>query len=110
MDTLGAFQRWFGVQPNTKAAPLVFGFFHGFGLATKIIEFEIAEDGLVTNLIAFNIGVEIGPLLALAAILILMGFWRRTPSFMRHAFAANTILMAAGFVLVGYQLAGLAVS
>ncbi|NBW77097.1 MAG: HupE/UreJ family protein [Sphingomonadaceae bacterium] len=110
LDNLGAFQRWFGVQPNTKAATLVFGFFHGFGLATKIIEFEIAEDGLVTNLIAFNIGVEIGQLLALAAILILMGFWRRTPSFMRHAFAANTILMAAGFVLVGYQLAGLAVS
>ena len=49
-------------------------------------------------------------MLALGAILILMGFWRRTPSFMRHAFAANTLLMAAGFVLVGYQIAGLAVT
>lgn len=110
LDNLGAFQRWFGFQPNTKAATLIFGFFHGFGLATKILEFEIAEDGLIANLLAFNIGVEIGQLLALAAILILMGFWRRTGSFMRHAFAANTVLMTAGFMLVGFQLAGYAAS
>lgn len=110
LDNLGAYQRWFGVQPNTKAATLVFGFFHGFGLATKIIEFEIAQNGLIPNLIAFNIGVEIGQLLALGAILIVMGYWRRTVSFMRHAFAANTLLMTAGFVLVGYQLAGFAAS
>jgi hypothetical protein len=110
LDNLGAFQRWFGFQPNTKAATLVFGFFHGFGLATKIIEFEIAQDGLIPNLLAFNIGVEIGQLLALGAILILMGFWRRTPSFIRHAFAANVLLMTAGFVLVGYQLAGYVIS
>jgi hypothetical protein len=106
MDNLGAFQRWFGVQPDTKIATLVFGFFHGFGLATKIIEFEIAQDGLIPNLIAFNIGVEIGQLLALGAILIVMGYWRRTASFIRHAFVANTALMAAGFALVGYQLTG----
>lgn len=110
LDNLGAYQRWFGFQPNTKVATLVFGFFHGFGLATKIIEFQIAEDGLLTNLIAFNIGVEIGQLLALGGILIIMGYWRRTSSFMRHAFAANVLLMTAGFVLVGYQLAGLTVA
>ena len=110
LDNLGAFQRWFGFQPNTKAATLIFGFFHGFGLATKIIEFEIAEDGLVPNLLAFNVGVEIGQLLALGAILIVMGFWRRTESFTRHAFAANTLLMTAGFMLVGYQLVGFAVA
>ncbi len=55
-------------------------------------------------------GSSIGQLLALGAILILMGYWLRTSSFMRHAFAANTILMAAGFVLVGYQLVGFAVA
>ena len=110
LDNLGAFQRWFGFQPSTKAATLIFGFFHGFGLATKIIEFEIAEDGLIPNLLAFNVGVEIGQLLALGAILIVMGFWRRTESFVRHAFAANTLLMTAGFMLVGYQLVGFAVA
>jgi len=110
LDNLGAFQRWFGFQPDTKWATLIFGFFHGFGLATKILEFEISPDGLLPNLIAFNIGVEIGQLLALGAILILMGFWRRTSSFHRHAFAANVALMTAGFILVGYQLTGLAVA
>lgn len=106
LDNIGAYQRWFGFQPNTKAATLIFGFFHGFGLATKIQEFDIAPDGLIPNLLAFNVGVEIGQLLALAAILIAMSYWRRTDSFWRHAYTANIVLMTAGFVLIGYQLTG----
>ncbi len=106
LDNLGAYQRWFGFQPNTKAAVLIFGFFHGFGLATKLQEFDISENGLVRNLIAFNLGVEIGQMLALGAILIAMSYWRRTASFSRHAFNANVVLMTAGFILFGYQLAG----
>ncbi len=106
LDNLGAFQRWLGFQPNTKAATLIFGFFHGFGLSTKILDYEISPDGLIPNLLAFNVGVELGQLLALAAILILMGYWRRTPSFWRHAYTANVVMMTAGFLLVGYQLAG----
>ncbi|OLO11294.1 hypothetical protein BTW10_10295 [Chromohalobacter japonicus] len=106
LDNIGAYQRWFGVQPNTKAATLVFGFFHGFGLSTKIIEYEIASDGLLANLLAFNVGVEVGQLLALSAILIVMGFWRRTAGFLRHAYTANVAMMCAGFVLIGYQLTG----
>ena len=106
MDNMGAFQRWFGLQPNTKIAVLVFGFFHGFGLATKLQDFSLSSDGLIANLLAFNVGVEMGQILALSAILILMGYWRRTASFNRNAFAANTVLMTAGFLLTGYQLAG----
>ena len=110
LDNLGAYQRWFGFQPNTKAAVLIFGFCHGFGLASKIIEYDISPDGLVQNLLAFNVGVEIGQLLALAAILILIGFWRRQDSFLKQAYTANVIMMTAGFLLVGYQLAGYFVS
>lgn len=110
LDNLGAYQRWFRFQPNTKAAVLIFGFCHGFGLASKIIEYDISPDGLVQNLLAFNVGVEIGQLLALAAILILMGFWRRQDSFLKQAYTANVIMMTAGFLLVGYQLAGYFVS
>jgi hypothetical protein len=106
LDNLGAFQRWFGYQPDTKLATLIFGFFHGLGLATKILEYEIAQDGLVPNLLAFNVGVEIGQLIALAIILIGMSYWRKTPSFLRHAYAANVLMMTAGFVLIGYQLTG----
>jgi hypothetical protein len=110
LDNLGAFQRWFGFQPNTKAATLIFGLFHGFGLAAKIQDYDVAEDGLIPNLLAFNVGVEIGQLLALFAILTLMGYWRRTEGFFRHAYAANVAMMSAGFVLIGMQLTGYFVS
>ena len=110
LDNVGAFRRWFGVQPDTRAAVLVFGFFHGFGLATKLQEFALPREGLVANIVAFNVGVEIGQVMALSVILIAMGYWRRTAGFRRHAFAANVVLMTCGFALVGYQLAGYFVS
>ena len=106
LDNLGAFQKWFGVQPNTKISTFIFGLFHGFGLAAKIIEFELDTNGLFTNLIAFNIGVEVGQLLALSAILILMSSWRKRSSFLIHAYSTNVILMILGFMLTGYQLFG----
>ena len=106
LDNLGAYQRWFRFQPNTKLATLIFGFIHGTGLATKILDYEIASDGLLANLLAFNLGVEIGQILALAVILIVMGFWRRSSRFMRQAYSANVIMMSLGFMLMGYQIAG----
>ncbi|MBL8508207.1 MAG: HupE/UreJ family protein [Chitinimonas sp.] len=105
-DNLGGFKHFLGFQPNTKAAVLIFGFFHGFGLATKLQEFTLAQDGLVPNILAFNVGVEIGQMMALSAILIAMSFWRRIEAFPRHVLVANSALMAAGFILIGYQLAG----
>ena len=106
LDNLGAFQQWFGFQPNTKISTFIFGLFHGFGLAAKIIEFELDTNGLFTNLIAFNIGVEVGQLLALSAIFILISYWRKRSSFLIHAYSANVILMTLGFMLSGYQLFG----
>lgn len=106
LDNLGAYQRWFGFQPNTKSATFIFGLFHGFGLATKVQEYEIAPDGLLTNLIAFNLGVETGQLLALAAIMIAISFWRRSKTFWRHAYTANVVMMTAGFMLTGMHLSG----
>jgi hypothetical protein len=106
LDNLGAFQQWFGFQPNTKVSTLIFGLFHGFGLAAKIIEFEMDSNGLLTNLIAFNIGVEIGQLLALSTILILISYWRKQVGFINHAYLANIVLMTCGFILTGFQLFG----
>ena len=105
-ENMGGFQRVFGVQPNTKAAVLIFGLFHGFGLATKLQEFALSSDGLVANIVSFNVGVEIGQFMALAAILIALTYWRTRPSFMHYAFVTNAIVMACGFLLVGYQLSG----
>lgn len=110
LDNMGAYQRWFGFQPSTKIATLVFGLFHGFGLATKILDYKISPDGLIPNLLAFNVGVELGQIIALAIILIVMGFWRRSGGFIRHAYNANVALMAGGFIFVGYQLTGFFVS
>ncbi len=106
LDNIGAFPRWFGVQPDARVATLGFGLIHGLGLATKILDYEVSPDGLVPNLVAFNVGVEIGQLLALSAILIVMSYWRRTTSFARHAYTVNIVTMSAGFLLAGYQIAG----
>lgn len=106
LDNIGAFKRWFGVNPDARIATLGFGLVHGFGLATKILDYEVSPEGLVPNLVAFNVGVELGQVLALSAILIAMNYWRRTASFQRQAVNANVALMTAGFVLAGYQLAG----
>jgi len=110
LDNIGAYQRFFGFQPNPKAATFIFGLFHGFGLSTKIMEYNISTDGLIPNLLAFNVGVEIGQLVALSAILIVMGFWRRSIGFFKHAYSANVVMMSAGFMLMGYQIAGYFVS
>ena len=104
-DNLGGF-RQLGWQPNARGAVLIFGFFHGFGLATKLQDLTLSPDGMIPNLIAFNVGVELGQLLALSLILIVMNFWRLTASFRHNAVRANAVLMSAGFVLVGYQLTG----
>lgn len=104
-ENLGGFRR-LGFQPNTKAAVLFFGFFHGLGLATKLQDLALSRDGLVTNMVSFNVGVEIGQLLALGLMLIAFNVWRRSGGFFRHAFAGNVALMAAGFVLAGFQLTG----
>jgi hypothetical protein len=108
LDNMGALERLLGFQPNTKAAVLIFGLFHGFGLATKLQELTLSQEGLVPNILAFNVGVEIGQMLALSTILIAMGYWRRSAAFERQAFSANGLLMVAGFVLMGYQLTGYA--
>jgi HupE / UreJ protein len=105
-DNLDGFNTVMGFQPNTKMVVLVFGLVHGFGLATKLQALHLNENGLAANLISFNVGVEIGQIIALSIILFGMLAWRRTRFFNSTATAANVLLMIAGFVLAGQQLAG----
>jgi hypothetical protein len=105
-DNMGGFKRLLGFQPNTKLAVLTFGLFHGFGLASKLQELTLSKSGLILNILSFNVGVEIGQVLALSAVLIGLTYWRMQGGFQRHAFAANTALMTGGFVLLAYQLTG----
>jgi hypothetical protein len=105
-ENMDGFGRFFGFRPNTKLAVLIFGFFHGFGLATKLQDFALSPNGLVANILSFNVGVEIGQVLALTGILIALTYWRTRSGFFHHAFAFNGAVMACGFLLVGYQLSG----
>jgi hypothetical protein len=105
-ENMDGFRRVFGFQPNTRLAVLIFGLFHGFGLATKLQDFALAPQGLVANIVSFNVGVELGQGLALTFILIALTFWRTRSGFLHHAFATNAIVMACGFLLVGFQLSG----
>jgi hypothetical protein len=96
----------FGVQPDTRVAVLGFGLVHGFGLATKLQALKLSKDGLVANMVSFNVGVELGQLIALSVILGLIVWWRKLPGFAAQAVAANAVLLFAGFLLMEYQLAG----
>lgn len=104
-ENIGGFKRM-GIAIDTRAAVLFFGFVHGFGLSTKLQDLTLSPDGLVPNMIAFNIGVELGQFAALALILIAFNVWRRSWTFTRSAYAANVLMMAAGFALFGYQMTG----
>ncbi len=103
-ENMDGFKRLVGFELNTRVAVFVFGLFHGLGLATKLQEFDLSSNGLVTNIISFNIGVEIGQVLALSAVFIALSVWRTSTSYLRHAFVTNTALMCGGFLLAGFQL------
>jgi len=105
-ENMDGFRRFFGYQPNTRLAVLFFGLFHGFGLATKLQDFALTQNGLVANILSFNVGVEIGQGLALTGVLIGLSYWRTRSGFFRHAFVTNAVVMGCGFLLVGYQLSG----
>jgi len=106
LDNLGMFQKWFGYQPDTKAATFIFGLIHGTGLATKILEYQISEEGLLPNLLAFNVGVEIGQILALCIILIVMGYLRRSDHFLKYAISANVVMIFLGLALMAQHTVG----
>ncbi len=93
------------LAPNPALAVFVFGLFHGFGLATKLQETQIAPEGLLGNIIAFNIGVELGQLTALGLLLTLLSLWRTSAGFTQQAALANWAILVAGFTFMLHQLA-----
>jgi len=104
-ENMGGLAR-IGLSINAKLAVLVFGLFHGMGLATRLQDLGTGKNGLLVNLISFNVGVEAGQVIALAIVVVLLNFWRATPSFARGAFGANLLLLGAGAALTIYHLAG----
>lgn len=108
-DNLGGL-KMMGLGQHSRSAVLAFGLAHGFGLATKLRDAGLAAEGRVVNLLSFNLGVEMGQILALIVVLAVMTWWRGTPQFQRQAVAANVGLMIAGFCLTQYHLAAYALT
>lgn len=106
-ENLGGFDHVIRVRFDTRIAVLIFGLAHGLGLATKVLELTVSENGLITNILSFNVGVEIGQVLALVVVVFVLNQWRKRVSFSQHAKTANTLLMMSGFLLAGYQFGGL---
>lgn len=95
-----------GWRFDTRLAVLGFGLFHGMGLATKLMDLQISPNGLLANLVSFNIGVEVGQVIVLAVVVTLLNLWRPRPSFAAGANYANLLLLAGGVALTLYHLRG----
>ncbi len=105
VENIGGFSK-IGLNIDTRAAVLVFGLFHGLGLATKVMDLNMSPNGMLTNLISFNVGVELGQVVVLAGVLFLLNIWRTRPSFEKSAVAANVALIMVGIALTTYQISG----
>ena len=104
LENLDGLKKLLGFNPNPKLAVFSFGLIHGFGLATKLQEMTLSDNGIVGNIIAFNIGVEIGQVLALIVMLFFINAWRASGGFERHTKNFNFGLMFAGVTLAAYQI------
>ncbi|MES2784158.1 MAG: HupE/UreJ family protein [Pseudomonadota bacterium] len=110
-DNNGGFQRHLDMKsPNLVAAVFVFGLIHGFGLSTRLQQLPLGDDkmSMLGRILSFNVGVELGQIAALSAMLVVLAAWRRRPSFPKLAVAANNALMFAGGLLLLMQLHGYA--
>ena len=106
-DNLDGFRKYLQIQsPNLLVAVFLFGLIHGFGLSTRLQELPLGQDGLVLRILSFNVGVEIGQILALTGMWLFLSRWRKTASFIRLSRASNIALLAAGVLLLLMQLHG----
>jgi hypothetical protein len=105
-ENIGEFDRLVGRKLDMRWAVFAFGLVHGLGLAGKLQGLVLSPNGLLINLLSFNLGVEIGQVLVLVPVVIVLGAWRAAPNFAAQASVANLALMTGGFTLVGLHLFG----
>lgn len=108
-DNLDGFRRYLNTAaPSLLGMVFAFGLIHGFGLSTRLQQLPLPEEtaGLVGRILAFNVGVELGQVVALAVMVALLAGWRRSDSFTRFSRASNVGLAAVGCLLFVFQLHG----
>ena len=106
-DNLDGFKQYVGIpSPNLLVAVTLFGLIHGFGLSTRLQQLPLGQEGLVLRILSFNLGVELGQIVALSGMWVFLAGWRRSASFFKFSKVANAGLMFAGLLLLLIQLHG----
>lgn len=105
-ENLGGFKKIGIKAPNLLLMVFCFGLIHGFGLATRLQSFEIGEEQFLLKILSFNLGVEVGQILALIPIVFVITLWQKKKSYEAFYKAANTYLVLMGIGLFIYQLFG----
>jgi ketosteroid isomerase-like protein len=106
-ENLNGFRRYLGrTSPNLLGVIFAFGLIHGFGLSTRLQQLPLGDEGLIARILSFNVGIELGQVAALMAMVALLAGWRKTQSFGRFATFANRGLVAAGVLLFVMQMHG----
>ncbi len=106
-DNLDGFRKYLDIaSPNLLLMVFIFGLIHGFGLSTRLQQLPLGDEGLVVKILSFNVGVEIGQVIALSVMVLLLSGWRKTSSFQKFSKAANVGLLFAGGLLFLSQMHG----
>lgn len=108
-ENIDGFKKVFDWQPPSLLKMVfVFGLIHGFGLSTRLQQLPLGEDatGMLFRILSFNVGVEVGQIAALAAMLIFLSGFRQAAGWVKFAYAANTALIAGGIFLFFMQFHG----
>ncbi len=106
-ENLGGFEKWFKTKsPNLLFMVFLFGLIHGFGLSTRLQSFDIGSEQFLLKIINFNVGVELGQIVALIPIVFIITQWKTKKSYEAFYKAANTYLVIAGIALFIFQMYG----
>jgi hypothetical protein len=104
-ENLDGFKKQFDLtMPSLSKMVFVFGLIHGFGLSTRLQQLPLGDDGLVLKILSFNVGVEVGQIVALTVIMVLLAGWRKTASFQRFTRVSNVALLGVGALLFLMQM------
>jgi len=104
---LDGFKKYLDIKPPNLLAMITgLGLIHGLGLSTRLQQLPLSEDQLLMNIISFNIGIEVGQIIALTAMLLLLTGWRKAASFKPFSVISNYGLIFAGFLLFIMQMHG----
>jgi len=107
LENLGLFKKFLGIEmPNLLAMVFLFGLIHGFGLSTRLQSFDMGEGQFLAKIVCFNIGVELGQVIALIPIVFLISKWKPFKSYDSFYRYANWFLILAGVALFVFQMYG----